>query len=274
MMKQITAVFIVSIMVILLLITGALATGQYALVKTWGSLSPITAVDDKFSGIACYVNFVELGNVLDNDFPHSDTMQVEIVQDPLHGTAIVGGSVGYPPNEYLENGYLEFLPDSGWYGDDLLEYHVYDGQGYSNSATVSISIIRSSQMCDGTDIILNTPQDMPVRGAFPCGGSREREIWLTSEPEHGSLAIIRTPEDEPDAIEFIYTPVPGFTGTDTFSYMPDGNTESCGDYLGKPGTVTIHVQGNIPEFPFATFPVLFVTLCAGAVIRIQRRRTG
>ena len=109
-------------------------------------------------------------------------MQVEIVQDPLHGTAIVGGSVGYPPNEYLENGYLEFLPDSGWYGDHLLEYHVYDGQGYSNSATVSISIIRSSQMCDGTDIILNTPQAMPVRGAFPCGGSLEREIWLTSEP--------------------------------------------------------------------------------------------
>jgi hypothetical protein len=204
------------------------------------SVPAITAVDDGFSGEACYVDPVWLGNVLDNDYPHEDIMQSEIVEEPSHGYAfIVYGS------DYFADGVLGYYPAWQGYGEDSLKYRVFNGYEYSNVATVSISILRSSYVVDGINMTLNTEENTPVEGSIPSAAPWTMDYQDESfRSLHGTVVIhySQTLWDVP----FTYTPDPGFVGTDSFSYVIDTDTFSCGDFLGEPGTVTINVGHAVP----------------------------
>ena len=68
-------------------------------------------------------------DVLANDTdPNGDTLSVASVADPPHGEAVAAGT------------HVEYTPDPGHFGQDTFEYTVSDGNGGSDTATVSITV--------------------------------------------------------------------------------------------------------------------------------------
>jgi hypothetical protein len=75
---------------------------------------------------------------------------------------------------------------------------------------------------------------------------------LVSSPQGGSIVL------KPDG-SFIYTPAPGFTGTDTFTYIANNGTWRDTDVKmspdSEPATVTILVQQTDPKPPAVTLSI-------------------
>jgi myo-inositol-hexaphosphate 3-phosphohydrolase len=68
--------------------------------------------------------------LLDNDSdPNGDTLLVESVTDPLHGTAVIG-----------PGGEITYTPDDNFSGSDSFDYIISDGHGGTDVATVHVTV--------------------------------------------------------------------------------------------------------------------------------------
>ncbi len=156
----------------------------------------------------------------DTDAP--ETYDVEIVSPPSHGTLAGSG----PARTYT--------PNPGFTGQDRFTWRA-SGDGWtSNTASVVIYANASGEN--------SRPQVDDQRVSVPAGGERlinlrytdpdgpGPHLWtIRRPPEHGRL-------DGADN-DVLYTPQPGFTGTDEFSWaVSDGLSRS------RNATVTISVR--------------------------------
>lgn len=134
---------------------------------------------------------------------------------------------------------VKYVPEAGFVGTVTFEYVVSDPGGLTDTATITVDI---------TDVVTpNQPPEAVADSAeVPTGGSVTIDVTgndtdpdgdsveLTSVggPEHGSVTI------NPDG-SVSYTPDPGFSGTDTFSYtISDSHGHTAG------GTVTVVVTAG------------------------------
>jgi len=169
-------------------------------------------------------------DVLSNDYDYDlDTLTITVYA-PSRGTAIV---------ETYADDYdvILYTPDSDYTGSDSFLYTISDGQG--GEATATVEVIVNTQPTAVDDEFLAIVQDSEDNILNVLGNDDDLDgdsltITAVSETANGGTATIddkNTPDPTDDVV--LYTPLPGYTGSDSFTYdISDGNG----------GTATLHFR--------------------------------
>lgn len=155
--------------------------------------------------------------VLANDAdPEGSSLTAAVSTPPGHGTLILN-----------PDGSFTYTPDENYAGTDSFTYTASDGTTDSNEATVTITINPVNDAPAASDDTYTTsegtPLSVPESGVLANDQDPDGDA-LTAVPadpaQHGTVAL------NSDG-SFTYTPDPGFSGTDTFTYRAsDGTADS------------------------------------------------
>jgi hypothetical protein len=160
-----------------------------------------------------------------------DTLEYQVLLPPAHG--ILEGS---PPS-------LTYSPDADYFGNDSFTFSVFDGNAYSNEATVNVSIAPFNDPPAAFNDTYTVDQDQVLTIMAPGILANDTDVdgdvltaSLIDPPAHGTLDL------STDGA-FSYTPDSGFVGTDSFTYVAnDGSADS------SPATVGITVKAvTLPD---------------------------
>jgi len=151
-------------------------------------------------------------DILDNDIDPDGTIvpsSVEIVTPPSDG------NLGTPDPI---TGEIEYTPDWNFNGIDTFEYRVYDNDGLSDTATVTIAVAANAPPVANDDFEttpMNTPKTVDVlfNDSDPDGFLVPSSVTVTIPPTNGNIISIN-----PTTGEITYSPNLGFYGVDTFEY--------------------------------------------------------
>lgn len=171
---------------------------------------------------------------------------VAIATAPAHGTATVAGDV------------VTYTPATDYYGEDSFTYTATGPGGTSAAATVTLAVALPPPP-------VTRPADTSIPGATTTGGSSAEidlsslidgnatSVEIATEPQHGTvellvgggaqsaLATSRQSTRALGRVVAVYTPQPGFEGTDSFAFVAIGPGGTS-----PPATVTITVSGVAP----------------------------
>ncbi|WP_431293677.1 Ig-like domain-containing protein [Pedobacter sp. P26] len=156
--------------------------------------------------------------VKDNDISKNGTTVVWVTP-PAHGNISLNPTTGLPL----------YVPGTGFSGQDVFSYVLRTADGIdSDPITVTVTV-RPAIVINAPDISVETPVNGPkvIDVPIPSGG----KITITDPPKHGSITF------DPITGQPIYTPNPGYSGPDEFTYIivdKDGKPST-------PGKVTIVV---------------------------------
>jgi Leucine-rich repeat (LRR) protein len=190
------------------------------------------AVDDEYDVSQDTVLEIAASGVLANDSDAKcDELTAEVVSGPGNGTLT-----------FNDDGSFTYIPNEGFTGLDTFKYKAYDGEAYSNIATVMITVLKVKtapvaeddffEMDENTELVVSAPgvleNDSDVDGD-------ELTAVLVSEPSNGWIDFYSDGS-------FTYYPDYGFSGQDTFTYKVfDGNANSY------EATVSIEVYDTVLE---------------------------
>jgi hypothetical protein len=180
-------------------------------------------------------------DVLANDTdPDGDVLQVVFpIGVPANGSSSIDRSD--------VAGKVVYHPDAGFSGTDTFTYTVSDGETTSiGTVTVTVEPAEGNSPPVAVDDNYTTAQDTALEVALPGVFANDSDpegddfgissAFVVPTAEHGSLTL-----SSGDGA-FLYTPDPGFVGTDSFQYqLTDGQA------LGNVATVTIEVTAVEPE---------------------------
>jgi hypothetical protein len=160
--------------------------------------------------------------VLNGSDPDGDALTYTVVRGPKYGTLSGTGAT------------LTYTPKRNFCGTVTFTYAVSDGKLTSETATVTVSVgkgpARPNRAPEANPVHVSTRSGAPVAVTLK-GSDPDRDpltYQVASQPAHGTLSGI--------APKLTYTPKPGFTGVDSFTYVVnDGKVSS------SPATVTIKV---------------------------------
>ena len=162
--------------------------------------------------------------VLSNDSdPDGDSLNVAGVTNPSNGTVTNnGGNVIYDPN-----------PDFN--GPDTFNYTVEDGNGGTDTATVTITVDPQNDVPVANDDGATTPEDtdvaIDVLGNDSDVDGDSLTVSSVTQPPNGTVTNNGT--------DVTYSPNTNFNGTDTFNYtINDGNGGTA------TAIVTVNVGGT------------------------------
>jgi uncharacterized delta-60 repeat protein len=164
--------------------------------------------------------------VLSNDSdPDGDPLTIAGVTQGANGSVVDNGM-----------GTLTYTPNPNFNGIDTFTSTVGDGSGHTDTATVTVTVIAVNDpplAADDSDTTTtNTPLAVGAPGVLANDSdpdSTALSAVLVTAPASGSLSL------NADG-SFSYAPVPGFVGTDTFTYRADD-----GAAASNVATVTISV---------------------------------
>ena len=157
--------------------------------------------------------------VLANDTDaETDSLRAFLVTQPEHGavTLSLEGSFTYSPNE-------------NYFGTDSFTYKAAQGDGTNSAAKVSITVTAVNDAPVAEPDEATTLQDGPLTSPTPGPLANDRDAdgdpltaVLLSPPQHGTVILAADGS-------YVYTPEPGFVGTDSFTYAAsDGKVASLG----------------------------------------------
>jgi hypothetical protein len=160
-----------------------------------------------------------LGN--DSD-PDGNPLSISSVQGAVNGTvALVGGNI-------------VFTPAPGYNGPASFTYTISDGQGGSDTATVTLNVAAVNDLPDAVNDIASTVEDTPVtiavRGNDSDPDGDSLTVSAVTNGAHGTVTI------DPATGNPVYTPAANWSGTDSFTY-----TVSDGHGGTATATVTVNV---------------------------------
>ncbi len=187
----------------------------------------VTVAEDDPAG----VTFDVLAN--DTDADPGDTLSLS----SYDGSTIANGTL-----THNGGGSFTYVPDPSFAGTETFTYVVADSSGATATGTVTITVadVPSSPVA-GDDAYLtamNTPLSIAAPGvlsndADPDGDILTVQTTPISGPTTGAVSLASDGS-------FTYTPAPGFTGTDSFTYRIDDGTGRTDD-----GIVTITVSSAV-----------------------------
>jgi len=185
--------------------------------------------------------------------PEGDPLTAEIVQQPAYGHIVVHADGSYT-----------YTPDPEYSGSsDHFTFRVTDGQAYSGEWWGYPTVTAVADPPIGRPDSYTTPYGVPlivhasgVLGNDSDPDSRNLTSQLVSGPSHGTITTAPPAPGEVEDLlasflagssiqaigtmgtdgSFMYTPAPGFSGTDTFTYRVSDGTN-----LSDPVTVSIYV---------------------------------
>ncbi|MGC8960166.1 MAG: Ig-like domain-containing protein, partial [Chloroflexia bacterium] len=147
-----------------------------------------------------------------DDDANGDPLSIAAVGLPAHGTAVVSGTmVLYTP-----------IPD--FYGSDTFSYTVSDGF-LTDMATVAVTVTPVNDAPVAGNDAATTSEDTPIAIDVLANDSDVEDdplsIAAVGLPAHGTAVVSGT--------MVLYTPIPDFYGSDTFSYtVSDGHGGTAG----------------------------------------------
>ncbi len=183
------------------------------------------AVDDTVTGTedtALTLTSTDIVDPNDNDI-EGDTLTITSVSNPSNGSvSLVGGDV-------------VFTPAADYNGPATFDYTISDGNGGTDSATVTINLAPDNDPPVAVNDIATTDEDQTIFNLAVLGND--------SDVDNDPLTIIGTPSATNGTITvngdgtINYTPNANFNGADTISYsISDGN--------GGIDTATVAVMVN------------------------------
>jgi VCBS repeat-containing protein len=157
-----------------------------------------------------------------------DPLSYLIVFGPSHGS--LGGVA---PN-------LTYTPAADYHGSDAVIFAASDGPASSNTATISITVDPANDAPVGVGDVYGTGQGVALAVVAPgvvgndadADGDALSAVLVTGPAQAASFALAADGS-------FAYTPQPGFSGTDGFTYRA-----SDGALTSAPVTVAINVQAG------------------------------
>jgi VCBS repeat-containing protein len=183
----------------------------------------LDAVDDYYRTAINTPLYVPPPGVLGNDYYPDGVAELVVVSGPDYGTVTLN-----------PDGSFTYTPPSGWSGTASFVYQLKDTKGFTDTATVYITV-SPDQPVDAVDDSYSTSEDTPLyvaafgilgNDSYPDGfGS----LAVVTPPAHGSLTLNQDGS-------FTYTPDPNFCGQDSFIYRLCDTDGDCDE-----ATVTIHV---------------------------------
>jgi Cys-rich repeat protein len=188
-----------------------------------GNSAPVAADDEVLTREDVPVIINAVGNDSDAD---GDDLGLPVVQDtPLHGVVTVN-----------DDGTFTYTPDANYVGRDYFTYEVCDTNGLCATALVTVDVLPVNDAPYANDDTVTTGVDVPAT---------VRPADNDSDPEGDELVILRVGEPANGTVtdngdgSVTYTPDPGFSGQDAFTYTvcdPDG---ACSEAI-----VTVFVGGD------------------------------
>jgi Bacterial Ig domain len=153
------------------------------------------------------------------------TFQIVPGWGPTHGTL-----KGTPPA-------LTYIPNPGFAGADSFEFIASDGSLNSAPAAIDLTILAANQPPVANPQSLRTEQGLPLPLTLTATDPEGAPISfrVVSNPAHGTLGGT--------APNLIYTPNPGFAGSDSFTF-----TASDGALTSPPTSIAITVAGGMSNF--------------------------
>jgi hypothetical protein len=135
-----------------------------------------------------------------------DPASVSVTVVPAHGSAVANG-----------DGTVTYTPDADYHGPDAYSYEICDLETLCTTATVSVVITgvndppnaasdHAAANRDGSAVV-----DVLSNDDDPDGALDPASVQVTGAPGHGTAVV------NPDG-SITYTPEPGWTGTDAFTY--------------------------------------------------------
>ncbi|MDJ1139701.1 Ig-like domain-containing protein [Marinicella marina] len=188
-------------------------------------------------------------SVLDNDSDADDgsVLTIESVGAASNGTVVNNGDV------------VTYTPNAGFVGTDSFEYTVIDGEGGSDSATVTINVNNLAPVAvdDSVSAFGTAPVNFSVldNDSDPDGDNSELTVSEISAPANGNLV-------DNGRGNYTYTANEGFIGTETLTYkVTDANGASTTAIV----TITVN-EAN--EAPVAVDDAYFTTMNNATTINV------
>jgi hypothetical protein len=150
---------------------------------------------------------------------NGDTLMLEIVDEPLHGTL----------SDFDEDtGEVTYEPEEGYAGPDSFSFKANDGAADSDLAVITLDIIPAGDPPIVADFDVAASEDTSVTITLNGSDTDSASISfvIASEPEHGTLGEVN--ETDSFSSELVYTPDKDFFGTDSFAFRAhDGQLYSA-----------------------------------------------
>lgn len=170
----------------------------------------------------------------DNTAPFALPQSVEVFFETpysliLSGTDVDGDSLIYQVVDGPEYGVLtgtaptlQYTPKQGFSGNDSFTFTVNDGSEMSESATVSLLVsspINQPPIAQEQAVSLSAESDLSIELTGIDEDNDNLTFEIVSQPTNGTLSGT--------APDIVYTPDPGFTGSDEFTFtVNDSNATS------------------------------------------------
>ncbi|HIF9346867.1 TPA: Ig-like domain-containing protein, partial [Photobacterium damselae] len=179
-----------------------------------------------------------------NDAPVGENVTTETQEDTavtgqLIATDVDGDNLTFKPGTNPENGSVtinadgswEYVPNTDFNGEDSFTVVVDDGNGGTDTITVTVNVTPVNDAPVGEDVTAETQEDTAVTGQLTATDVDGDNLTFKpgSNPENGSVTINADGSWE-------YVPNPEFNGEDSFTVVVDD---------GNGGTDTITVTVNV-----------------------------
>ncbi len=204
---------------------------EFSTVDVLDENSDPTANDDSDSTL---LDTAVVIDVIANDTdPESDPLSIVTFTAPTNGNVTDNG-----------DGTMTYTPAPGFIGTDTFDYVISDGNGGTDTATVTVDVTDGGggntdpdAVDDSDTTSINTPVTITVLGNDTDPEMDTLSVTGATDPANGSVVV-----NADGTVD--YTPDADFTGTDTFNYtISDGNGGT------DTATVTVSVEdagGNRP----------------------------
>ncbi|MBG6130678.1 hypothetical protein IWQ47_002154 [Aquimarina sp. EL_43] len=172
-------------------------------------------------------SITNLINVLTNDSFGGDgagTVPITIIAAPTNGTAILNDN-GTPTNPTDDS--IIYTPSPDFNGTDTFTYQITDANGDTDIATVTITVNPVNDLPNAVDDSISIDEnseptiiDVLINDSFGGDGAGTVPITIIAAPTNGTAILNdnNTPNDPTDD-RIVYTPLPNFAGTDSFTYQ-------------------------------------------------------
>jgi VCBS repeat-containing protein len=200
---------------------------------------PPTANADSYTTAEDTALTITAPGVLGNDTdPELDPLTAVLVAGPTSGTLALSG-----------NGSFTYTPNANFNGTDSFTYQASDGTGFSNTATVTLTVTAVNDppvaTADAYGTRKNTALTVSAPGVLSNDTDTEGQALsavLVAGPTNGTLTL------NPDG-SFTYTPAVGFSGADSFSYRASDGTDQSAVVtvslqVGDTTTLTTAIEGQ------------------------------
>ncbi|HIF9350545.1 TPA: retention module-containing protein, partial [Photobacterium damselae] len=179
-----------------------------------------------------------------NDAPVGENVSAETQEDTavtgqLTATDVDGDNLTFKPGTNPENGQVtvnadgswEYVPNTDFNGEDSFTVVVDDGNGGTDTITVTVNVTPVNDAPVGEDVSAETQEETAVTGQLTATDADGDNLTFKpgTNPENGSVTINADGSWE-------YVPNPDFNGEDSFTVVVDD---------GNGGTDTITVTVNV-----------------------------